>query len=100
MTLRSENQGRILVEIVGEVAKNVGEVQPLKRAKVNDVTYASSVRICISVFMNYDCTTHPILPFITITTKFLSKHCIKRILDTEMNGYHCFNFTEKLSYGV
>jgi hypothetical protein len=38
--------------------------------------------------------------FITITTKFLSKHCIKRVLDTEMNGYHCFNFTEKLSYEV
>jgi hypothetical protein len=45
--------------------------------------------------MNYDCMTHPILPFITITTKFLSKHCIKRVFDTEMNGYHCFNFTEK-----
>ena len=45
--------------------------------------------------MNYDCTTHPILPFITISTKFLSKHCIKRVLDTEMNGYHYFNFTEK-----
>jgi hypothetical protein len=37
----------------------------------------------------------PILPFITIATKFLSKHCIKRVLDTEMNGYHCFNFAEK-----
>jgi hypothetical protein len=37
--------------------------------------------------------THPILPFIT---KFLSKHCIKRVLDTEMNGYLCFNFTEKV----
>jgi hypothetical protein len=50
MTLRSENQGRILVEIVGEVAKNVGEVQPLKRAKVNDVTYACSVHMyqCIN----------------------------------------------------
>ena len=45
--------------------------------------------------MNCDCTAHPILPFITITTKFLSKHCIKRVFDTEMNGYHCFNFTEK-----
>jgi hypothetical protein len=45
--------------------------------------------------MNYDCTTHPILPFITITTKFLSKHCTKRVHDTEMNGYHCFHFTEK-----
>jgi hypothetical protein len=44
--------------------------------------------------MNYDCTTHPILPFIKITTKFLSKHY------TEMNGYHCFNFTEKLSYDM
>ena len=54
------------------------------------------VYICISVLMNYDCTTHPILPFITIITKFLTKHCIKRVLDTEMNG--CFNFTEKLSY--
>ena len=56
--------------------------------------------MCISVLMNYDCTTHPILPFITITTKFLSKHCIKRVLDTEMIGYHCFNFTENLSYEV
>jgi hypothetical protein len=47
--------------------------------------------VCISVLMNYDCTTHSILPFITITTKFLSKHCItKRVLDTKMNGYHCF----------
>ena len=54
----------------------------------------------VCILMNYDCTTHPILPFITITTKFLSKHCIKRVLDTEMNGYHRFNFTEKLSYKV
>jgi hypothetical protein len=53
------------------------------------------VYICTSVLMNYDCMT-PILPFITnIATKFLSKHCIKRVLDTEMNGYHCFNFAEK-----
>ena len=41
------------------------------------------VYMCISVFMNYDCTTNPILPFITITTKFLSKHSIKSVLDTE-----------------
>jgi hypothetical protein len=34
------------------------------------------VYICISVLINNDCTTHPILPFITITTKLLSKHCI------------------------
>jgi hypothetical protein len=52
------------------------------------------VYICTSVLMNYDCMT-PILPFVTIATKFLSKHCIKRVLDTEMNGYHCFNYTEK-----
>jgi hypothetical protein len=58
------------------------------------------VYICISLLMNHDCTTHPIMPFITITTKFLSKHCIKRVLDTEMIGYHCFNFTEKPSYEV
>jgi hypothetical protein len=25
---------------------------------------------------------------------------VKRVLDTEMNGFHCFNFTEKLSYEV
>jgi hypothetical protein len=54
------------------------------------------VYICTSVLMKYDCMT-PISPFITIATKFLSKHCIKRVLDTEMNGYHCFNFTEKTS---
>jgi hypothetical protein len=53
------------------------------------------VYICISVLMNHDCTTHPILPFITITTKFLSKHCIKRVLDTEMNGYHTTLFYRK-----
>ena len=41
---------------------------------------------------------NPILPFITITTKFLLKDCIKRVFDTEMNGYHCFNFAENLSY--
>jgi hypothetical protein len=35
-----------------------------------------------------------------ITAKFLSKHCIKRVLDTEMNGYHWFNFTEKHSCKV
>ena len=40
--------------------------------------------------MNYDCMT-PISSFITIATKFLSKHCIKRELDSEMNGYHCFD---------
>ena len=55
--------------------------------------------ICISVLMNYDCT-HPIFPFITIAAKFLSKHCIKRVLGTEMIGYHCFSFTEKLSFKV
>ena len=53
------------------------------------------VYICTSVLMNYDCTTHPNLLFITIATKFLSKHYIKRIFDTEMNCYHSFNFTEK-----
>jgi hypothetical protein len=31
---------------------------------------------------------------------FQNMHCIKRVHDTEMNGYHCFNFTEKLSYEV
>jgi hypothetical protein len=30
------------------------------------------VYICISVINNYGCTTHTILPFITITTNFLS----------------------------
>jgi hypothetical protein len=45
--------------------------------------------------MNYDCTTHPILPFITITAKFLSKYCIRRILDTEMNWLSLFQFYRK-----
>jgi hypothetical protein len=49
------------------------------------------VYICTSVLMNYECMT-PILPFITIATKFLSKHCIKRVLDTEMNGVLMFQF--------
>jgi hypothetical protein len=30
-----------------------------------NVLYMYVVYICISVFMNYDCTTHPILLFIT-----------------------------------
>ena len=44
--------------------------------------------ICISVLMNYDCTTYPVVPFITITTIFFSKHCMRRVLDAEMNSYH------------
>ena len=36
--------------------------------------------------MNYDCT---------ITTKFLSKYCIKRILDKEMNWLSLFQFYRK-----
>jgi hypothetical protein len=45
----------------------------------------------------YQCinVTHPILPFIKITRKFLSKHCIKRVLDTEMNGLSLFQFYRK-----
>jgi hypothetical protein len=62
------DQGQILVEIVGELEKNLGEVQRsrayIEWAKVNDVSYMHVVYICISVLMNYDCTTHPILPFI------------------------------------
>ena len=41
----------------------------------------------------FHCTTHPILHFITITTKFLSKYCTKRVLDTEMNGYQFYRKT-------
>ena len=52
------------------------------------------VYICTRVLMNYECMT-PILPFVTIAAMFLSKQCIKRLLDTEMNGYHCFDFIEK-----
>ena len=36
-------------------------------------SYTCGVHICISVLMNYDCKTHPMLPFITITKTFLSK---------------------------
>jgi hypothetical protein len=54
------------------------------------------VYICTSVLMNYDSNPICMTP---IATKFLSKQCIKRVLDTEMNGYHCFNFTEKTFLG-
>jgi hypothetical protein len=34
-------------------------------------------------------------PSLQLHYKVSSKHCIiKRVFDTEMNGYHCFNFTE------
>jgi hypothetical protein len=37
--------------------------------------------ICISVLMNYDCATRPIImPFISIITKFFSKHWLKGYL--------------------
>jgi hypothetical protein len=36
--------------------------------------------------------------YLTITS--YSKHCIRKICDTEMDGYHCFTFTGKLSYKV
>jgi hypothetical protein len=93
------------VELVGEVENNLGEVQrPSSQPpwKVRAKNGAKSmmwrmhvVYICISVLMNYDCTTHPILPFITINTKFLSKHLIKRVLDTEMNWLSLFQFYRK-----
>jgi hypothetical protein len=53
--------------------------------------------------MNYGCTTHPILPFITITTKFPPKYCIKRVLDTEMKWWMAISVSilqKKLSYKV
>ena len=92
------------MEIVGEVEKNQERCSGLAHDPHGKLGLRTGqghiVYICISVLINYDCTTRPILPFITITAKFLSKHCIKRVLDTEMNGYHCFNFTEKRSYEV
>jgi hypothetical protein len=96
---------------VGEVAKKLGggggsglAHDPHRklglRTDQSQRRVACSVHIRIGVLMNCDCTTHSILPFITITTKVLSKHRIKRVFDTEMNGYPCFNFTEELSYEV
>jgi hypothetical protein len=40
-------QGRILVEIAGEVDKNLGEVQrsSLEQTKVNDMAYTCSVHM-------------------------------------------------------
>jgi hypothetical protein len=70
------------VKIVGEVEKNFrggaadrglahnhhGKLQLIvEQASINEVRYACSVH------MNYDCMT-PISSFITIATKFLSKH--------------------------
>jgi hypothetical protein len=65
-----------------------------------DVPYACSVHMyqCINEFWLYNSSNFAL--HYNYYTKFLSKHCIKRVLDTEMNGYHCFNFTEKLSYKV
>ena len=37
---------------------------------------------------------------LVVTTNFFSKHCIKRVLDAEINGYHCWNLTEKRSYKI
>ena len=48
----------------------------VEQASINEVRYACRVH------MNYDCMT-PISSFITIATKFLSKHCIKGELDTD-----------------
>jgi hypothetical protein len=70
------NQGRILVEMLGQVEIDLGGVphgmlglRMYSPVKVNYMTYACTVYICISVFMNYDCTTHPILLFITLLYK-------------------------------
>ena len=61
----------------------------LERVKVNDVMYACSVHICIKVLVNYDFTTHYNY---NDYRKFLSKHCIKRVLDTDMNWLSLFQF--------
>ena len=78
-------------------AQNVSPPPP----KVNYVTYACIVHNVIMyqwiyIYELYDCMyDSSIFTLHYITTKFLSKHCIKWILDTKMNVYHCFNFTEK-----
>jgi hypothetical protein len=56
--------------------------------------------ICISIFMKNCLLLYNSSHFARhyISTKFFLKHCIKRVLDTETNGYYCFSFTERLSY--
>jgi hypothetical protein len=84
------NQDRILVEMLGQVQIDLGEVphgmlglRMYSPVKVNYMTYACTVYICISVFMNYDCTTYPILLFITLLQSLfrnipLKGHLIQR----------------------
>jgi hypothetical protein len=92
-------QGRILVELLGQVEIYLGEVQRLAnghrgmsglRMQPPITWHMHVLYISVSVFMNYDCTIHPIALHY-ITTRFISKYSIKKALDTEMmNGYQFF----------
>ena len=53
------------------------------------------VYICIKVLVNYDFTTHYNY---NDYTKFLSKHCIKRVLDTDLNWLSLFQFYRKMFF--
>jgi hypothetical protein len=57
---RTENLG----EAEQSSSRPPWKVRAYRTGKVNDVTYMHVVYICINVLMNYDCTTHPILPFV------------------------------------
>jgi hypothetical protein len=61
-----------------------------------------SLIIFFFIMKNSTAPLHPLWPGLGCTPPPPSKSIpVKRVLDTEMNGYHCFNFTEKiLSYKV
>jgi hypothetical protein len=66
------------IERVPDAGKNAGECFNTSKRYGMHVMY-----ICISVFMNYDCTTYPILLFITLLQSLfwnisLKKHLIQR----------------------
>ena len=75
------------------------ESQGLEWAKVNNMTYACSVLMyqCINELTVYNSLNFALH---YNATKFISKHIALKGYLTEMNGYHSFNFTEKLSYKV
>jgi hypothetical protein len=55
--------------------------------------------ICTSVLMNMTAQLIQFCPSLQLLQSFFQS-IAKKVLNTETNGNHCFNFTEKLSYEV
>jgi hypothetical protein len=91
-------QGRILVEIVGEVEKIYGRCSGLAHDPHGNIHVVYMYQ-CIKELwlyyssnfaLHYNCNK---VSFKTLHWKSIwhrdSKHCIKRVFDTEMNDYQC-----------